>query len=253
MNIAKNPIDRIPMSLIKLKSLTELNMSDCPVHNLENFPFNDLKNLRVLNFNSCKLEVFSPFVGELTKLEILDLGVNRLKKIPRQIGHIGTSLGKLLLNENQLLELPGEIGMLDPALKLELGGNQLRVPFDTWQSSVPELFDALIPYCHAWGPNCTASGDALASGVRNKGLSFFVEARDFLDRARVTGGDIFEVSILKETDSDIVQVEAIVKDHKSGKYEVFYNSPHAGTFKVALSCEARPIKGSPFTLTVFDS
>lgn len=228
-------------------------MSDCPVHNLETFPFNELKALRVINFNSCKMEFFSPFVGELVNLEVLDLAVNRLKKIPRQIGHIGPKLGKLLLNENQLVELPGEIGMLDPGLKLELTGNPLRPPFDLWQSSTTELFDALIPHCHAWGPNCTASGEALASGVRAKGLSFVLEARDFLDRPRVNGNDIFEVSILKESDTDIVQIEAIIKDHKTGKYEVFYNAATAGTFKVSISCEARPIKGSPFQLTIFDS
>lgn len=251
--MSKNPIDRLPLSLIKLRSLTEIDCSDCPVHNLEQFPFNELKALKILNFNSCKLEFFSPFCGELHSLEVLDLGVNRLKKIPRQIGHIGNSLGKLLLNENQLLDLPGEIGMLDPAIKLELTGNQLRAPFDTWQSSIPELFDILTPYCHAWGPNCITSGDALHQGVRNKGLSFMIEARDYIDRPRVSGADIFEVSILKETENDITQVEAIVKDHKNGKYEVFYNSPHAGTFRVNISCEARPVKGSPFQLTIFDS
>jgi len=253
LNVSKNQIDRLPMSLIKLKSLTHLDASDCPLQNLDQFPFNEIKSLRVLNFNSCKLDSFSPFVGELHSLEVLDLGVNRLKKIPRQIGHIGNSLGKLLLNENQLVDLPGEIGMLDPALKIELVGNALRPPFDIWQSSIPELFDTLTPYCHAWGPTSTASGEALKSGVRSKGLSFFIEARDYLNRPRLNGGDIFEVSILKETESDIIQVEAIVKDHKNGKYEVFYNSPHAGTFRVAVSCEARPIKDSPFQLTIFDS
>jgi hypothetical protein len=253
LNVSKNIIDRLPMSLIKLKQLTELNASDCPILNLEQFPFNEIKGLRILNFNSCKLEIFSSHVGELHQLEVLDLGVNRLKKIPRQIGHIGNSLGKLLLNENMLVDLPGEIGMLDPSLKLELVGNQMRMPFDIWQSSIPELFDAIIPFCHAWGPNSIATGAALTQGVRNKGVSFEIEARDYIDRPRVTGGDTFEISILKETDTDIVQVEAIVKDHKTGKYEVFYNSPHAGTFRVNISCEARPIKGSPFNLTVFDS
>lgn len=241
------------MSLIKLKSLTEINASDCPIMSLEQFPFNEIKGLRILNFNSCKLETFSPFVGELHGLELLDLGVNRLKKVPRQIGHVGNSLGKLLLNENQLADLPGELGMLDPALKLELTGNPLKHPFDKWQSSIPELFEALIPYCHAWGPNCSASGEALTQGLRTKGLSFMIEAQDYLNRPRTTGGDTFEVSILKESENDIFQVEAIVKDHKNGKYEVFYNSQQAGSFRVTISCEARPIKGSPFQLTIFDS
>lgn len=253
LNLSKNPIDRLPMSLIKLKSLSELNMSDCPVSTLEAFPFNELKALRIINFNSCKLEAFSPHVGELRNLEVLDLAVNRLKKIPRQIGHIGPTLGRLLLNENILSDLPGEIGMLDPSIKLELTGNPLRPPFDLWQSSIPELFEALIPHCRAWGPSCKASGDALASGVRAKGVSFTVEARDYLDRPRVNGGDTFEVSILKESDTDITQVEAIIKDHKNGKYEVFYNASTSGTFKVSISCEARPISGSPFQLTIFDS
>lgn len=253
LNVAQNKIVELPLSLIKLKKLTYLNASDCPLSDLSGFPFNDLKKLKELFFTTCKLTKFSSLVDELSCLQVLDLGVNQLTKIPKQIGYIGNSLGRLALNENILSELPGEIGMLDPSLKIDLSGNPLRPPFDLWSSSVPELFEHLLPYCSAWGPNCEIVGEAVESGVKLKGLSFKIKAKDFKGRQRLNGGDHFEISIIKEVNDDIYQVEAILKDHKNGTYEVFYNSEQSGNFIVTISCESNPLPGSPYKLVIFDS
>ena len=83
--------------------------------------------LKELHLQSCKLVRISRTIGNLKKLEVLDLSINALKEIPKEIGHIGSSLGKLFLNENQLVTLPGELSLLDPAIHLELRGNPLKV------------------------------------------------------------------------------------------------------------------------------
>ena len=99
----------------------------------------------------------------------------------------------------------------------------------------------------AYGPNCELEGEAAHTGVKNKGLSFKIIAKDYKvhirqlqkkkkkkkkksvnhfltlhsslqGRRRVNGGDLFEVSMVKESADDIYQVETFIKDHKDGTY-----------------------------------
>jgi hypothetical protein len=100
---------------------------------MDTYPFGDISvTLRELNLSGCRITRISGTIGSLTNLEVLDLSSNMLKSVPKEIGHIGMALGKLLLNENQLDKVPGELGMLDPAMKLELRGNPLKVSCFLW-------------------------------------------------------------------------------------------------------------------------
>jgi hypothetical protein len=193
-----------------------------------------------------------PTIGALKNLEVLDLSMNLLQEIPKQIGWIGYSLGQLLLNENQLKKLPGELSLLDPGMKVELRGNPLIPPFDSWQDSTNALFDSILPFCSSYGPNCELQGEAFRTGVKLKPQNFKLVGKDYKGRPRVSGGDHFEISLIKESMDDVFQVDVIIKDLKTGQYDVFYNSQQPGDFKLSVSCEGIPLKGSPFTLTVFE-
>ena len=61
-------------------------------------------------------------------LKLLDLSQNNISYLEHQVGWLGDSLRKLILCDNNLKQLPGEISFLNPAIKLELRGNPLLVP-----------------------------------------------------------------------------------------------------------------------------
>ena len=63
-------------------------------------------------------------IGNLTHLELLNLGKNRLMTLPSEIGCL-KHLKSLYLDKNQLTELPQEIGELTQLRMLYLGSNQL--------------------------------------------------------------------------------------------------------------------------------
>ncbi|NIP25303.1 MAG: TIR domain-containing protein [Phycisphaerae bacterium] len=63
-------------------------------------------------------------IGELTKLQYLNLGFNKLAKLPVEIGRLA-NLQKLYLRGNQLTSVPAELGKLTNLVELYLSGNQL--------------------------------------------------------------------------------------------------------------------------------
>src|SRR5262245_60016705 len=68
-------------------------------------------NGRGLTLNLCGLglETVPPEIGQLTWLESLDLGANRLTSLPAEFWRL-TCLIELHLDGNQLVSLPPEIG-----------------------------------------------------------------------------------------------------------------------------------------------
>lgn len=251
--IDRNSLNELPIVLSKLKKLRVLNASSNNLGDLEGYPFDDLSaGLTHLLLSGARIVRVGPAIGALKKLEVLDLSINLLQEIPKQLGWVGFSLGQLLLNENQLKKLPGELSLLDPGMKVELRGNPLIPPFDTWQESTNALFDAILPFCSSFGPNCELQGEAFRTGVKLKPQNFKIIGKDFKGRTRISGGDHFEISMIKESADDVYQVDVIIKDLKNGQYDVFYNSQQQGDFKLAVSCEGTPLKGSPFTVTIFE-
>ena len=85
-------------------------------------------------------------IGQLTSLEVLDLGGNQLTSVPAEIGQL-TLLRELHLSGNQLTSLPAEIGHLTSLEELYLQRNQLTsVPAEIGQlTSLRELWLAGNP------------------------------------------------------------------------------------------------------------
>jgi internalin A len=65
-------------------------------------------------------------IGQLTSLNYLSLGGNRLTSLPPGLAQLG-NLQVLLLDGNQLTVLPTELGQLTNLLTLDLAANQLTV------------------------------------------------------------------------------------------------------------------------------
>jgi len=83
-----------------------------------------LTALQTLHLGGNKLIVLPPEIGQLTALQMLDLQDNHLTALPPEIGQL-TALQTLNLTSNQLTALPAEIGHLATLRMLELGNNQL--------------------------------------------------------------------------------------------------------------------------------
>jgi len=66
-------------------------------------------------------------IGELTRLEVLQVSCNALRTLPPEIGQL-SNLRTIFASSNQLVTLPCEIGQLSNLESLYLGGNRLNGP-----------------------------------------------------------------------------------------------------------------------------
>ena len=83
-----------------------------------------LINLEILNLGNNKLNKLPKEIGNLFHLKKLILSHNKLKKLPIEIGGL-YNLVLLDLSYNELIEIPKEMGKLKKLLYLELNNNKL--------------------------------------------------------------------------------------------------------------------------------
>ena len=82
-----------------------------------------------LNLSICDMISLPVEITQLTNLQTLDLGHNRLTIVPDSLGQL-TNLRKLVLSDNQLTIVPDSLGRLTNLRKLYLSGNQLTIVSD---------------------------------------------------------------------------------------------------------------------------
>ncbi len=104
--------------------VTELFLRGC---NLRSVPkdIKRLKNLRVLRLSHNLISELPDWIGELTKLESLNLSTNNLEEIPESIGAL-KSLKKLIIYANQLKIIPPSMSDLTSLEELDLHRNQIE-------------------------------------------------------------------------------------------------------------------------------
>ena len=103
-NVSGETVEEIPKALdqiCRLSILIKLNLS----HNL--------------------LLFLPPGIGQLPKLEVLDIRFNRLKSIPTEISHL-VELKQLRMSSNHILKLPESIRACLCLEELDLSSNKLR-------------------------------------------------------------------------------------------------------------------------------
>lgn len=93
---------------------------------------------------------------------------------------------------------------------------------------------------------CTAISGKAITHLRS---SLFVTTVDYHGNPRKSGSD----PVIADMRSDRGEtIETKIKDKSDGTYEILYVPPKSGTYKICVAIFNRPIKGSPFSVTVSD-
>ncbi|XP_065064507.1 E3 ubiquitin-protein ligase TRIM71-like [Rhopilema esculentum] len=99
----------------------------------------------------------------------------------------------------------------------------------------------------AYPPLCSAVGEGLLRGIRNKLGMFTVIAKDHQGSARCIGGDVVRVVI---EDPNGRRFAGEVFDRQNGNYTVTYRPQVEGEHTIYASIRGQPIMDSPFRVNV---
>ena len=125
LTILHSEIYTIHESILRLPSLTSLDLSDNSITNLPEF-FNE--NLRHLSISRNNISKIDNDLSSLSKLVSLSLEGNKLTVIPQGINNLSNLRG-LNLNRNNLKNLPSSIEKLSNLQELTIGYNNLtKIP-----------------------------------------------------------------------------------------------------------------------------
>lgn len=117
---------QLPYSIGKLTRLESLQLGDNPdltgAHK-DAWKCTTLRSL--IAWGNPALEELGDGISNCTRLTMLSLHDNRLRALPRDIGHLKL-LEELLASNNNISKLPRTIGCLQNLQGLDLSGNQLR-------------------------------------------------------------------------------------------------------------------------------
>jgi Leucine-rich repeat (LRR) protein len=146
VDLSRQPLARLPADLFSTDDIWRLDLIDCGVEVLPD-SIGNLKQLRTLYANWCRLtelpETFGHLTGlvelwlnnnELTRLpdtlsqllglKKLSLGSNQLDRFPEALFHL-TQLEELRISDNRMALLPEQIGELSELRSLSLSRNDL--------------------------------------------------------------------------------------------------------------------------------
>lgn len=93
---------------------------------------------------------------------------------------------------------------------------------------------------------CTAK---VGKGITHLKNSITIMTVDYHGNPRISGSDPVIADLRNERGESI---DAKIRDKNDGTYEIQYVPPKSGTYKICVAIFNRPIKGSPFTITVSD-
>nr|GME14931.1 plant intracellular Ras-group-related LRR protein 5-like [Ipomoea batatas] len=117
-------VEWLPLSLGKLCSVVDLNLSDNRIMALPS-TINGLVTLTKLDIHSNQLINLPDCIGELINLTDLDLHANWMKSLPASFGNLA-NLINLDLSSNQFTTLPDVFGSLVHLQRLNLETNELE-------------------------------------------------------------------------------------------------------------------------------
>ncbi|KAG1362062.1 plant intracellular Ras-group-related LRR protein 5 [Cocos nucifera] len=124
LDLSENRIMALPSTIGSLRFLTKLDIHSNQLINLPN-SFGELSSLVDLDLHANQLKSLPALFGNLTNLANLDLSSNRLSVLPEMFGNL-TKLRTLNVETNELEELPNTIGSCTSLVELRLDFNQLE-------------------------------------------------------------------------------------------------------------------------------
>jgi Leucine-rich repeat (LRR) protein len=128
----------------ELQKVTYLDLSNNKISGEIPEAVGQLTNITQLDLGGNKLEKLPKWIGQLTNITQLDLGVNKLENLPESIGQL-QNLSSLSLCCNKLENLPESIGQLTNLTKLYLGSNNLTI----LPKSIGQLTNLTILYLNS--------------------------------------------------------------------------------------------------------
>ena len=135
-----NDIPEFPSTLINLKNLKNLDLSNNDVINQVPKEITGITSLKYLNMTWCKsLSLVPDDIGKLTNLENLSITYTKVKGLPESFGKL-INLKHLDLTWNELEKLPESIDCLKKLSSLNLYNNQLySLPVGIFKLNTPIL------------------------------------------------------------------------------------------------------------------
>ncbi|XVF13600.1 hypothetical protein REPUB_Repub08aG0221600 [Reevesia pubescens] len=124
LDLSENRIMALPPSIGGLQALTKLDLHSNQFTNLPD-SVGELVNLIEIDLHANRLKSLPSSFGNLTNLMNLDLSSNEFTRLPETIGNL-TSLKRLIVETNELEELPYTIGNCSSLLELRLDFNQIK-------------------------------------------------------------------------------------------------------------------------------
>ena len=122
--IGGNAVRKLPSTFNQLSNLRTLDYRNSRLVEVDDLIF-QLTNLKELRLNQNQIPSFPEGLTKLSQLEILDLGNNLLNKIPDYINKLAF-LKQLHINNNHLTELPATIAGLVRLEVFNCGYNQIN-------------------------------------------------------------------------------------------------------------------------------
>ncbi|MFQ6657106.1 hypothetical protein Gotur_026917 [Gossypium turneri] len=124
LDLSENRIMALPPSIDGLQALTKLDLHSNQLINLPD-GIGELVNLLELDLHANRLRSLPASFGNLKNLMNLDLSSNNFTHLPDTIGNL-TSLKRLIVETNELEELPYTIGNCSSLLVLRLDFNRIK-------------------------------------------------------------------------------------------------------------------------------
>ncbi|KAI8497700.1 hypothetical protein Bbelb_243520 [Branchiostoma belcheri] len=130
LDIDNCQFDEFPRQVLQLEGLKTLYMGNWAGEGKPSLVPEDisrLKNLELLDLRNSGLESLPDGVGELVKLNMLNISDNRFTSVPEQIMNL-SNIRKLLLSGNSISRLPLTLGHLDKLDDMDIRNNPLTYP-----------------------------------------------------------------------------------------------------------------------------
>lgn len=116
-------ITQLPDNIGLLNNLTELRVINCK--NINDLPVSlyKLQKLEILRITDTKITSISENINKLQSLETLDLGHNKIRSIPREIGQL--HLRSFSVNNNLIYRLPDSMKNLPKTCEIDVSYNRI--------------------------------------------------------------------------------------------------------------------------------